>query len=113
MRCLAIRRWLRPSEGGAYVLKLKANHGPLWRSAVAAFAEAAAAGTLKAQETAEHGRDRSERRRGSVVPAPANAPDFPGLLRSAASKPNAGPPMASSPRPPTPSSCPSGCQPDG
>ena len=34
---------------------------------------------LKAQETTEHGHDRSERRRGSVVPAPANAPDFPGL----------------------------------
>jgi predicted transposase YbfD/YdcC len=59
------------AQGGAYVLKLKANHGPLWR--------AAAAGMLKAQETTEHGHDRSERRRGSVVPAPANAPDFPGL----------------------------------
>jgi predicted transposase YbfD/YdcC len=67
------------AQGGEYVLKLKANHGPLWRAAKAAFAEADAAGTLKAQETTEHGHDRSERRRGSVVPAPANAPDFPGL----------------------------------
>jgi predicted transposase YbfD/YdcC len=67
------------AQGGEYVLKLKANHGPLWRAARAAFAEADAAGTLKAQETTEHGHDRSERRRGSVVPAPANAPDFPGL----------------------------------
>jgi predicted transposase YbfD/YdcC len=67
------------AQGGEYVLKLKANHGPLWRAARAAFAEADAAGTLKAHETTEHGHDRSERRRGSVVPAPANAPDFPGL----------------------------------
>jgi predicted transposase YbfD/YdcC len=66
------------AQGGEYVLKLKANHGPLWRAA-AAFAEADAAGTLKLQETTEHAHDRSERRRGSVVPAPANVPECPGL----------------------------------
>lgn len=67
------------AQGGAYVLKRKANHGPLWRAAAAAFAEADTAGTLTAQETSGHAHDRSERRRGSVVPAPADAPAFPGL----------------------------------
>jgi predicted transposase YbfD/YdcC len=66
------------AQGGEYVLKLKANHGPLWRSAMVAFAEAEAAGALKTHETIGYAHDRSERRRGSVVPAPASVPAFPG-----------------------------------
>ena len=93
------------AQGGDYVLKLKANHGPLWRAAKAAFAAAdAAPGALKTQETTDHRHDRCERRR--TLPFPASP-------RSAASRPNARPPMASSPRPPTTSSCPSGSQPGG
>lgn len=67
------------SQGADYVLKLKANHGPLYRTAEAAFAKAEAAGTLRPCVLNEHGHDRDERRSGSMVKAPADAPAFPGL----------------------------------
>jgi predicted transposase YbfD/YdcC len=62
-----------------YALKLKANHGPLFACAEAAFAAAERGGELAFAETSERGHDRVERRRASVIARPAGAPAFPGL----------------------------------
>lgn len=79
LHCHAAMAQAIRAQGGHYALKLKANHGPLFRAAEAAFAAAEAAGTLPRHETrdAAHGRD--EYRCGSVVAAPADAPAFPDL----------------------------------
>jgi len=66
--------------GAHYALGLKANHGPLLRSAVAAFEKADAGGKLAFHERSESGHDRHERRRVSVIARPPDAPDFPGLV---------------------------------
>jgi predicted transposase YbfD/YdcC len=67
------------AAGAHYALGLKANHGPLYRAAVAAFARAEAGGKLSFHERSEGGHDRYERRRVSVIARPADAPPFPGL----------------------------------
>jgi predicted transposase YbfD/YdcC len=67
------------AQGGDYLLKLKANHGPLLAAAKAAFAAAEVAGTLKWSATEDDANDRIERRRGCVFAVPATAPAFPGL----------------------------------
>jgi predicted transposase YbfD/YdcC len=67
------------AAGAHYVLALKGNHGPLHGAAVAAFAEAEATGKLAVHERRDSGHDRHERRRVSVIAAPADAPAFPGL----------------------------------
>ncbi len=67
------------AAGGHYALKLKGNNGPLFACAISAFALADSAGQLAFHETQEKGHDRFERRRASVVAAPADAPRFPGL----------------------------------
>lgn len=71
------------AAGAHYALGLKANHGPLYRTAVAAFAKAEAAGTLSFHERAESGHHRHERRRVSVIAGPADTPWFPGLAAPA------------------------------
>lgn len=70
------------ATGAHYALGLKANHGPLYAAAGAAFAqaEAKAAGKLVVHEHSESGHGRLERRRVAVVARPANAPAFPGLV---------------------------------
>jgi predicted transposase YbfD/YdcC len=67
-------------QGGHYLLKLKGNHGPLFKAAEHAFAAADAAGKLRshAVEDADHGR--IERREGSVLAIPADTPAFPDLV---------------------------------
>lgn len=69
--------------GAHYMLKLKANHGPLFACAVEAFAAADAKGDGKGGPASytccEYGHDRGEWRRASVIAAPADAPAFPGL----------------------------------
>jgi predicted transposase YbfD/YdcC len=67
------------ATGAHYALGLKGNHGPLHRAALAAFAQADAAGKAAVYEQVEHGHDRLERRRVSVIAAPAAAPVFPAL----------------------------------
>jgi predicted transposase YbfD/YdcC len=67
------------TQGGDYLLKLKANHGPLLAAAEAAFAAEEAAGALRWRVTEDDANDRIERRRGCVVAAPAGAWPFPGL----------------------------------
>jgi predicted transposase YbfD/YdcC len=62
-----------------YAFKLKANHGPLFACAQAAFAQADADGELAFYEQSDSAHDRQERRRASVVARPANAPAFPDL----------------------------------
>jgi predicted transposase YbfD/YdcC len=66
-------------RGGHYLLKLKANHGPMLSAAEAAFAAAEAAGSLRWHETGDDDHGRIECRRGCVLPAPADAPAFPDL----------------------------------
>jgi len=68
------------ARGGHYALKLKGNNAPLQACARKAFAEADAKGATKFFETDEKGHDRREKRRASVVAAPADAPDMPGLV---------------------------------
>ena len=69
--------------GAHYMLKLKANHGPLFACAVEAFAAADAKGDGKggsgSYTCCECGHDRGEWRRASVIAALAEAPAFPGL----------------------------------
>jgi predicted transposase YbfD/YdcC len=70
------------ARGGTYVLKLKANNHLLHSCAVRAFEEADNSGKLTFFEQsltprAQH--DRFERRRGSLVKPPADAPPMPGL----------------------------------
>src|SRR4051812_167992 len=64
------------ASGADYALGLKGNHGPLHAAAVSAFD---AKGFLPFFETAEEAHDRKEWRCASVLPAPADAPAFPGL----------------------------------
>ena len=66
-------------RGAHYALKLKANHGPLFACAQAAFAAADAKGTLAFYEQNDADHDRRERRRASVIARPADAPAFPDL----------------------------------
>ena len=67
------------AAGAHYAIGLKANHGPLYRAAEAAFAKADAADRLAFVEHRESGHDRDEWRRVSVIVRPSGAPDFPGL----------------------------------
>jgi len=72
------------ARGGHYLLKLKGNNGPLHARAEKAFADADAKAAGKSggaafHETSETGHDRHERRRVTVLPAPRDAPAFPGL----------------------------------
>jgi predicted transposase YbfD/YdcC len=67
------------AQGGDYLLKLKANHGPLFRAAEQAFAAAEAKGRLRSNTVEDDGHGRIERRVGSVVAAPVGAPAFPDL----------------------------------
>jgi predicted transposase YbfD/YdcC len=66
-------------RGAHYAIKLKANHGPLFACAQAAFAAADAAGDLAFHEQTDDDHDRRERRRASVIARPAGAPIFPDL----------------------------------
>lgn len=67
------------AQGGHYALKLKGNNAPLRDCAVAAFASAEKRGAVAFCERSESGHDRFERRRVSVVAAPKDAPNMPGL----------------------------------
>jgi predicted transposase YbfD/YdcC len=67
------------ATGAHYALGLKGNHRPLHRAALAAFAKADIAGKAAVYEQSERGHDRHERRRVSVITAPADAPAFPAL----------------------------------
>jgi predicted transposase YbfD/YdcC len=67
------------ASGADYALGLKGNHGPLHAAAVSAFEQADAKGVLPFYETAAEAHDRKEWRCASVLPAPADAPAFPGL----------------------------------
>jgi predicted transposase YbfD/YdcC len=62
-----------------YAFKLKANHGPLYACAQAAFAAADSKGTLAFCERRDSAHDRQEWRRASIIARPRDAPDFPGL----------------------------------
>src|SRR3954469_20356970 len=78
----ASSRWMgspcaRPMN--AVVPVRRRNHGPLHAAAVSAFEQADAKGFLPFFETAEEAHDRKEWRCASVLPAPADAPAFPGL----------------------------------
>ncbi len=66
-------------RGAHYAFKLKANHGPLFACAQAAFTAADAKGTLACYEQSDADHDRRERRRASVIAKPADAPAFPDL----------------------------------
>jgi predicted transposase YbfD/YdcC len=74
----AMARQVR-AQGGHYLLKLKANHGPLRAAAEAAFTAAEAAGALTWCVTRDADHDRAERRRGCVFAVPRGTPDFPDL----------------------------------
>jgi len=67
------------AQGGDYLLKLKANHGPLFQAAQQAFAAADTAGKLASHTVEDNDHGRIERRVGSVVAVPADAPAFPDL----------------------------------
>jgi len=67
------------ATGAHYALGLKANHQPLYRAAIAAFAAAEADGRLAVHDRQEYGHGRRERRRASVIPRPAQGPALPGL----------------------------------
>ncbi len=67
------------ARGAHYAFKLKANHGPLFACAQAAFAAADANGKLAFHEQSDSEHDRREHRRASVIPKPADAPAFPNL----------------------------------
>src|SRR4051812_32619160 len=59
------------AQGGHYLLKLKANHGPLLAAAQSAFTAAEAQGTLQCSSTEDDANDRVEHRCGCVFPVPA------------------------------------------
>jgi predicted transposase YbfD/YdcC len=65
---------------GAYALKLKGNNGPLHACAGKTFEQADAKGRTQVYETSEEGHGRSERRRVSVVAAPTDGVNMPGLV---------------------------------
>ena len=67
------------ARDGHYAFKLKGNNGPLHACAAKAFAQADAQGGAQSYETSQTGHDRFERRRVSVIAAPKDAPDLPGL----------------------------------
>lgn len=67
------------AAGAHYAIGLKANHGPLFAAAEAAFAKADAANRLACAETRQTAHGRDEWRRVSVIARPSGAPDFPGL----------------------------------
>lgn len=67
-------------RGGHYALKLKGNNGPLQACAIGAFQQADAEGGADSCETVDHGHGRFERRRVSVVAAPKEGPNLPGLV---------------------------------
>lgn len=75
----AMARQVR-SQGGHYLLKLKANHGPLLAAAQAAFTAAEADDRLQRSGTETDANDRSEQRCGCVFSVPATAPAFPDLV---------------------------------
>jgi predicted transposase YbfD/YdcC len=72
--------------GADYAIGLKANNGPLYQAACAAFAAAEAAEAAEAKrrldshERHDRGHDRHERRRAAVIAAPRGVPAFPGLV---------------------------------
>ena len=66
-------------RGAHYAIKLKGNNGPLHACAAAAFEKSDRRGASTVYEQSEKGHGRFERRRVSVVAAPKDAPDFPGL----------------------------------
>lgn len=68
------------AQGGHYALKLRGNNGPLHACAAKAFAQADANGGAPFCETSQSGHDRFERRRVSLVAAPTDAPNLPGLV---------------------------------
>lgn len=67
------------ATGADYALGLKANHGPLYQAAVAAFAKADEKAFLPFFEKTERSHDREEWRCAAVIKRPLNAPDFPEL----------------------------------
>src|SRR5262249_22559601 len=67
------------ASGADYAITLKGNHAPLHKAAIEAFAKAKRRGKLDRYEWEESGHDRREWRRASVIPAPPDAPKFPGL----------------------------------
>jgi len=67
-------------RGAHYAIKLKANHGPLFACAQAAFAAADANGKLAVHAQSDSDHDRRECRRASVIAKPADAPAFPDLV---------------------------------
>ena len=67
------------AAGAHYAIALKANHGPLYTAAEAAFAKADTTDRLAVAEHRQSGHDRDEWRRVSVIARPSGAPDFPGL----------------------------------
>jgi len=66
-------------RGAHYAFKLKANHGPLFTCAKAAFAAADASGKLQFFECTNDEHGRHERRRASIIALPDDAPAFPDL----------------------------------
>ena len=67
-------------QGGHYALKLKGNNAPLQACAIKAFEQADAEGGAAFCETMNQGHDRVERRRVSVVAAPKEGTNLPGLV---------------------------------
>jgi predicted transposase YbfD/YdcC len=67
------------AQGGHYALKLKGNTGPLHACAATAFAQADAKGGAPFCEASQSGHDRFERRRVSIVAAPRETTNLPGL----------------------------------
>jgi predicted transposase YbfD/YdcC len=68
------------ASGADYALGLKANHAPLYQTAVAAFDNVDALARWPFHETLETAHDREEWRCASVVERPPGAPAFPGLV---------------------------------
>lgn len=66
--------------GADYAIGLKANNGPLYQAARAAFAAAEAKGRIDSHERHDRGHDRHERRRAAVIAAPRGVPAFLGLV---------------------------------
>jgi predicted transposase YbfD/YdcC len=67
------------AQGGHYLLKLKKNNAPLFESAERAFAKPDASGRTPFCESRQTSHGRFERRRVSVVAAPKDTPNMPGL----------------------------------
>ena len=67
------------ATGADYALTVKGNHGPLFKAAVEAFADADALMRLPFHETTNRSHDREEWRCATIIARPEDAPDFPGL----------------------------------